>query len=358
MLVDPLLRRVPQVPFSQLSLMFVPHLFRNVQVVQPQSGDRTPLACPPVYEPPVDELDAPEPGVELLTFLVSAFRTLQDRWERSFSDQRCAPEAPWSLLIDDTLPDNEPMSPSEQLMWHAEETVVVAAQAVGHHLGLLARAYWLDPLDPHGSPSGRWLYSAPYASARAIAEGTAMVRWILDPVLQRNERVRRAAVLALWSDPACWEPVVRAARLDVGHQVRPDGSLGPPFVRLDERSRPLSQTKLVNMGHGRRGSSAYGRWSPLVHHDPRATFRRSTYRVEPGHGRFLGVIRREDEHLEMTAEVAAFVGAAAEQQGAYFGRDVTDVIVEVKKVRRLVSEALPIVRAQIEAVQPHPSPES
>lgn len=120
--------------------------------------------------------DDPEAGGELLTFLVSAYRTLQDRWETAFFDEGCRQDAPWSTLIDTSPAEDPPMTPGEQLMWHAEETAVVAALAVGHHLGLLARAYWFDPLDPDGPVSGRWLYSAPYASARAIAEGTAMVQ--------------------------------------------------------------------------------------------------------------------------------------------------------------------------------------
>jgi hypothetical protein len=301
-----------------------------------------------------DGQDEPEAGVELLTFLVSAYRTLQDRWKTAFFDQDCGQDAPWSTLIDTSLAEDTPMTPGEQLMWHAEETAVVAALAVGHHLGLLARAYWFDPLDPDGPVSGRWLYSAPYASARAIAEGTAMVRWLLDPEPDREERVRRGAVLALWSDAGYWEPIVRAAGLDVGREQRPDGTEGPPFVRLDETSRPLSQNRLIKLGHGRKGTSVYGRWSPLVHHDPRATFRRSSYRLEPNQGRFLGSIKREDEHLEMAAQVAAYIGSAAEQQGAYFGRDVSDVVVEVERVSQLVGEGLPIVRAQIDARPAHP----
>jgi hypothetical protein len=134
----------------------------------------------------MDGQDEPEAGVELLTFLVSAYRTLQDRWETAFFDEDCEQDAPWSTLIDTSLAVDTPMTPGEQLMWHAEETAVVAALAVGHHLGLLARAYWLDPLDPDGPVSGRWLYSAPYASARAIAEGTALCGgcWIPSPTVR------------------------------------------------------------------------------------------------------------------------------------------------------------------------------
>ncbi|GAA1180782.1 hypothetical protein [Pseudonocardia alaniniphila] len=55
----------------------------------------------------------------------------------------------------------------------------------------------------------------------------------------------------------------------------------------------------------------------------------------------------------MAVEVAAFVGTAAEQHGAYYGRDVSEVIVEVEKIQRLEAEDLPIVRAQIDARVAH-----
>jgi hypothetical protein len=43
-----------------------------------------------------DGQDEPEAGVELFTFFVSAYRTLQDRWETAFSDKDCRQDAPWS----------------------------------------------------------------------------------------------------------------------------------------------------------------------------------------------------------------------------------------------------------------------
>ena len=85
-------------------------------------------------------------------------------------------------------------------------------------------------------------------------------------------------MLALWSDADRWELIVRAAGFDVGRKKRADGTESPPFVRLDETSRPLSQYRLIKFGHGRAGTSVYSQWSPLVHHDPRTTFRRSSYR--------------------------------------------------------------------------------
>src|SRR5947209_17047621 len=67
------------------------------------------------------------------------------------------------------------------------------AQAVTQHLGLLGRAYWLDPADPDGSEGRRWLHAAPFAPARAAMEGTAMSGWLLDPEPDPDERVRRGA---------------------------------------------------------------------------------------------------------------------------------------------------------------------
>jgi hypothetical protein len=43
-----------------------------------------------------DGQDESEAGVELLTFLVSAYGALQDRWETAFFDKDCRQDAPWS----------------------------------------------------------------------------------------------------------------------------------------------------------------------------------------------------------------------------------------------------------------------
>jgi hypothetical protein len=176
-----------------------------------------------------------------------------------------------------------------------------------------------------------------------------MIRWLLDPNITRDERVYRSAVIALWSDPSYWEPYVRDAGLTVAREQRADGTAGPPFVQLDETSRPLSQNRLVKLGHGRAGVRIYGRWSPLIHHDPKATFKRSRLRAEPGHGRFLAALFQEDEHLEMLDHVATYIGEAAQQQAGYFGRDATAVTDAVTEIRELVADNLPAVREQVQA---------
>lgn len=117
----------------------------------------------------------------------------------------------------------------------------------------------------------------------------------------------------------------------------------------DDTSRPLSQNRLIKFGHGRTGVQVYGRWSPLVHHDPKATFRRTRLRADPSHGRFLGALYREDEHLEMLAQVAEYIVQAARQQSGYFGRDATAVAMAADEVRELVAEYLPTIREQVQA---------
>lgn len=287
-------------------------------------------------------------GSGLLDFLSTSYRTLQDRWVEELAEQNIAPGAPWSHLLDVKLDDDKPITSAETLMWNAEEAAVIAGQSVGHHLGLLARSYWRDPLYPEGSPvSSRWPYTAVFACGRAIAEGTAMMRWILDPNTNRSERTRRAAVLLLWSDANYWEPVVEDTGLTVSREERADGSVGPPFVKIDDRSKPLSLFQMIRLGHGRRGTGVYGRWSPLVHHSPRETVRRSRYRLELGQGRFVSTQIREDEHLELLNQLAEYVAEAAIQQGLYFGRDASPVADITAEVRFHVSEALPSVSEQV-----------
>lgn len=196
---------------------------------------------------------------------------------------------------------------------------MVAALAVGHHLGLMFRAYWLDLLDPDGPPSGRWRYSA---RTRQRGPSPRALRWWVaaGPRARPAERVGRgrAAVMALWSDPRQWEPIAGAAGW------RWTGN-SPPTEPLARRScgstrRRGAVAEPADQVGPRSKDTVDGRWSPLVHHDPRATFKRSSYRAEPGMGRFLGAIRREDEHLEMAVQVFAltdaYVSAAAEQQDA------------------------------------------
>ena len=58
-------------------------------------------------------------------------------------------------------------------MQYAEDSAMLAAQAVTQHLGLLARAYWLEPSNPQGPERRRWLHGAPFAPARAVIDGTS-----------------------------------------------------------------------------------------------------------------------------------------------------------------------------------------
>ena len=47
-------------------------------------------------------------------------------------------------------------------MDYGEKSGSLAARAVQQHLGVLARAYWLDPADPDGPETDRWPHAAAF----------------------------------------------------------------------------------------------------------------------------------------------------------------------------------------------------
>ncbi|MEA2959747.1 MAG: hypothetical protein QOJ58_5748 [Alphaproteobacteria bacterium] len=277
----------------------------------------------------------------VLDALVGTYVELRDAWRAALLGQDCSRDAPWQRWRDQ--PEDTPMTARYLFMQYAEESGMLAAQAVTQHLGLLARAYWLDPADPDGSEGRRWLHAAPFAPARAAMEGTAMSGWLLDPEPDPDERVRRGAALALWSHPTEWEGDVRAAGLVVGTDER-----NVRFVRTGEDSRPLSIGAMIKAVHGRRRADLYSRWSKLLHNDPRTTATRTTYRRDAD-GRTGSGIFREDEHLALGTEVAGLLAEAGRRQADYFGRTAAPLVETCTGIATTIDAQLRGVAAEIEA---------
>lgn len=271
----------------------------------------------------------------VLDELVRVFLGLRDAWRAALNVRECADGAPWQWASEE--PDDVPITAADMLIMSAQESGMLAAQGVTQHLGLLARAYWLDPADPDGPESDRWLYGAPFAPARAVIEGTAIVGWLLDPSIEHSERACRGAMLGLWSRPSEWEDDARAAGLDIRTDER-----GVRFVWTGEGARPLSLHTMIKATHGAKVTRTYGRWSKLLHYDPHLIGRGTCYLMED-RGRVGVGVMREDEHLVVAAEVASALAAAARAQAGYFGRSAADLL-------RMSEEIVTMVQAQFPAV--------
>jgi hypothetical protein len=129
----------------------------------------------------------------VLGLLGDTYGLLRQAWWASLRARDCADDAPWNTWHD---PDGQHGGAGDVLIRAGEHSAIMSAQLITRHLGLLGRAHGPDPAVPQGGPeSDRWPYSAVYAPARAIAEGSGLVGWLLDPAAGRPERVRRGAVV-------------------------------------------------------------------------------------------------------------------------------------------------------------------
>ncbi len=281
----------------------------------------------------------------MLDILVGIHLQLRDTWRAALLERDCSADAPWRQWRNQ--PEDAPITTRDLFMQYTEDSGMLAAQTITQHLGLLARAYWLDPADPDGPERGRWLHAAPFAPARAVLEGTAMTGWLLDPALDPDERVRRGTALALWSHPRKYEADVKAS----GLEVRRDRN-DVPFVWSGEGSRPLTISTMVKAVHGKRRTSLHARWSKLLHNDPGETALRTAYRLEPD-GRIGSGVLREDEHLVLASEVAQLLAEAGQHQADYFGRSARPLVDTCSAILDAIRQQLPAIAAQIKARDAH-----
>lgn len=277
----------------------------------------------------------------VVDLLVSSYVRLRNAWVEAHRIEDCAPDAPFHQWRD--LGEDAPVTARDVLMGYGETAGSLAGRAVQQHLGLLARAYWLDPAEPDGPESGRWPHAAAFGPARAALESAALVCWLLDPEPDPDERVIRAAQLGLWSQPTAWEHRIRASGLDVRRTTD-----GTRYLWTQEPSRPLSQSTIIRAVFGRRGADLYGRWSKLLHNDPPATAGRATLRVE-GEGLYIGSVLREDEHIELAADLAEVLAVAGRRQAEYFGRTGEPLLSACAEVTSYMREVLPAIAEQVTA---------
>jgi hypothetical protein len=266
---------------------------------------------------------------------------LRNAWRATLLERDCSVDAPWQHWRNQ--PEDAPITARDFLMQYAESSGMLAAQAVTQHLGLLARAYWLDPGNVDGSEGDRWLHAAPFAPARAVLEGTAMTGWLLDPASEPSERVRRGAVVALWSNPGKYAADVEAA----GLEVRRDEN-NVQFVWSGEHSRPLSISAMIREAHGKDRVSLHARWSKLLHNDPGQTAPRSAYQWERN-GVIESGIFCEDEHVKLAGDVALSLSEAGQRQADYFGRSAENLIAHCAEIFNTTKQQLPAITAQMAA---------
>jgi hypothetical protein len=279
-----------------------------------------------------DEPREPDVHESVIGLLLESYGLLGHGWRDALGVEACADDAPWNTSRELT----EMSAPGDTLISFGENAAVLAGQAIRQHIGTLTRAYGPDPEMPDGGPEAhRWPHAAVYAPARAIAEGTALVGWLLDPEPERAERVQRAAQFALWSSPKRWRDTIEAAGLNVSADDN-----GTPMLALGEGARPLAPGALVKAVHGRRPQEKNSRWSKLLHNDPGLLAPMATIRFVSD-GAYIGSQIREDQHLTLALDLTELIRTAGARQAAYWGRRVGTLPDACDRVRDNISTVLP-----------------
>ncbi|TQM09787.1 hypothetical protein [Pseudonocardia kunmingensis] len=285
------------------------------------------------------EPEAPDVHESILGLLIESYGLLGQAWRDALAVQECADDAPWNTCRELT----DMGGPGDTIISFGENAAVLSGQAVRQHIGILTRAYGSDPEVPDGGPEAhRWPHAAVYAPARAIAEGTALVGWLLDPGPGRAERVQRAARFALWSSPGHWTDIIETAGLTVGVDDN-----GTPMLASGEGARPLSPGALVKAVHGGRAQSKNSKWSKLLHNDPGLLAPLASIRFDRG-GAHIGSQIREDQHLALALDLTELIRRAGARQTAYWGRSAGSLPEACDRVRDSISPVLPDVELYVQ----------
>ncbi|MGD9989343.1 hypothetical protein [Pseudonocardia sp.] len=293
------------------------------------------VRCPEV----AGETGAADVHESVLGLLVESYGLLGQGWRDALTVQECADDAPWNAGRELT----DVGEPGDVLISFGENAAVLASQAIRQHIGILTRAYGSDPEVPDGGPEAhRWPHAAVYAPARAIAEGTALVGWLLDPEPGRAERVQRAARFALWSSPGRWTNTIETAGLSVGVDDN-----GTPMLETGEGARPLSPGTLVRAVHGSRAQRKNSRWSKLLHNDPGLLAPLASIRFDR-EGAHIGSQIREDQHLALALDLTELIRRAGARQAAYWGRSAGSLPEACDRVRDSISPVLPDVELYVQ----------
>jgi hypothetical protein len=280
----------------------------------------------------------PKPNVHesVLGLLVENYAMVCAAWRSMLRVNVVSQHAPWNHARELT----EMGGDADTLISFGENAAVLAAQAVGRHLGALARLYGPDPLVEPGAPDpDRWPHAAAYAPARAICEGTALIGWLLDPEPARPERIARAARFALWSSPKRWRDTIVGAGLAVSEDDN-----GTAVVCIGANPAPLSVGSLVKVVHGPAAVKRNSKWSKLLHNDPGLLAPLATIRCV-GEGLHIGSQIREDQHLRLALDLVALLQTAGERQAAYWGRNAAELPEACERVRATIEPVLPAIEA-------------
>lgn len=221
----------------------------------------------------------------------------------------CLPGSPSSRWREELC--GEPNDNAMSMLFWAERSAAQAAGAARQHLRLCARAYRTETDDAAPEDPDDWPSEAVYPPARAALEGLAVVGWLHRPDVIGMARLQRIAELMLWSAPKDWKGLIGEAGIEVDYN-----ETGLAFVR--STGKPLTWRRLIMDTFGEDGYALYSRWSKLAHNDPKRSADLSRW-TPSGNGWAVKHEIREDEHLELAADVADSVATTITRTAAYLG---------------------------------------
>jgi hypothetical protein len=239
---------------------------------------------------------------------------------------------------------------------------------VVHHVQALGVAYCPRDPDPTGPQSKwdarqLWPKSAAFTLARGVLEGVSVCCWLMAPSVQPTERVRRVALLELWSakhsDSDSGEPSALPDAIaqveELGHAVV-DAQRNPGILRAGMPPARFSFSGAIREVFGAEGVQDYSRWSGRAHHAlwaSKGTMNILRTRQGEREGFVLNSVLEEPAHLLVAARVAELLARLVDDKAAYYGqgRDGT----ELRKQSRYLRECADAARAEMDGSDPNPS---
>ncbi|MET7994467.1 hypothetical protein ABZU76_26600 [Amycolatopsis sp. NPDC005232] len=276
----------------------------------------------------------PDSGeIWLVDFLHRGYQELREAWAVFLADPSRDHTAPGFLWKE--APEDAPITPRDVFLQVGELVAINAAKCVLHYLHALAKAYSCERM-PEGDPNpDDWPSTAVFTLARGMLEATAVVTWLMDPLLAEQDRMFRAAQITLWSEkndrtrPATetaaavnrWTTAAEA----IGFEVK-DAGRWKVRVGLAGEFKTFGHSSVIRDVFGQVGADRYAHWSGVAHQAAWALAPWTSVRIEEdGMGAYSSTARGETDHLDLGVAVAEIVAAAGKSIAGYWGRGIDDL---------------------------------
>lgn len=266
--------------------------------------------------------------IEPIEFLNLNYGKLRDAWAAFFLDQSCDFSAPGFTW--EEASESAPITDQERLLKAGELTAVGAGLCVVHYLRTLTKAYRFNRRPDGSLDDHDWPGSAAFALGRGVLEASAVLAWLMDPVLCPGERACRAARIVLWSakhdrrqhsDPEVWTLADwRAAAESIGLEVKEDRNGKIRVGTADGNPELFSHTKVIKEVFGEEGRELYARWSGVAHQATWALADWISLTIDNYGGR-ISTDQAQADHLDLAGHVAQLLTTASTAPSGYWGRD-------------------------------------